>query len=80
MSKVAEHYTELDKLRHSCAHVLAQAVKRKYPTAKLGIGPPVEEGFFYDIEIPQALSDEDLKGIEAEIDRKSTRLNSSHRL
>ncbi len=69
MSKVVEQYTDLDKLRHSCAHVLAQAVKRKYPSAKLGFGPPVEEGFYYDIELPQSLTDEDLKDIEAEMEK-----------
>ena len=67
MSKVAEQYTDLDKLRHSCAHVLAQAVKRKYPTAKLGFGPPVEDGFYYDIELPQPLSEDDLAAIEKEM-------------
>src|SRR3989338_3951514 len=69
MVKTAEKYTDLDKLRHSCAHVLAQAVKRKYPNAKLGIGPPVEQGFFYDIELPEPLGEEDLKGIEAEMEK-----------
>ena len=67
MTKTIAHYTDLDKLRHSCAHVLAQAVKRKFPEAKLGFGPPVEEGFYYDIHLPQPLSDEDLKGIEEEM-------------
>jgi threonyl-tRNA synthetase len=67
MAKAAEQYTELDKLRHSCSHVLAQAVKRKYPHAKLGIGPPVEDGFFYDIHLPEALTDENLKELEAEM-------------
>ena len=67
MSKASEQYTDLDKLRHSCAHVLAQAVKRRYPTAKLGFGPPVEGGFYYDIQLPKALGEEDLKGIEAEM-------------
>jgi len=67
MAKVAEQYTDLDKLRHSCAHVLAQAVKRKYPHAKLGIGPPVDDGFFYDIHLPEPLSEEDLKAIEDEM-------------
>lgn len=67
MAKTAEQYTELDKLRHSASHVLAQAVKRKYPHAKLGIGPPVEDGFFYDIHLPEILTDEALKGIEAEM-------------
>ncbi len=56
-------------MRHSCAHVLAQAVKRKYPHAKLGFGPPVEDGFFYDIHLPESLSDEDLRGIEEEMAR-----------
>ncbi|MGI0060307.1 MAG: threonine--tRNA ligase, partial [Nitrosotalea sp.] len=67
MPKTAEQYTDLDKLRHSCAHVLAQAVKRKYPQAKLGIGPPVDDGFFYDIHLPEPLSDDALKDIEAEM-------------
>ena len=65
----AAQYTEIDKLRHSCSHVLAQAVKRKYPTAKLGFGPPVEDGFYYDIHLPQALSDEDLRAIEVEMEK-----------
>ncbi len=69
MAKIAEQYTDLDKLRHSCAHVLAQAVKRKYPQAKLGFGPPVEDGFYYDIHLPQALSDADLADIEKEMAR-----------
>ncbi len=67
MAKVAEKYSELDKLRHSCSHVLAQAVKRKYPHAKLGFGPPVEEGFYYDIHLPEPLNEEDLKAIEDEM-------------
>jgi threonyl-tRNA synthetase len=67
MAKTADQYTDLDKLRHSCAHVLAQAVKRKYPAAKLGFGPPVVEGFYYDIHLPEPLNDDDLKAIEAEM-------------
>ncbi len=69
MSKLAEQYTDLDKLRHSCAHVLAQAVKRKYPTAKLGIGPPVEDGFFYDLHLPESLTEADLEEIEKEMEK-----------
>ena len=67
MSKIAEQYSDLDKLRHSCSHVLAQAVKRKFPKAKLGFGPPVEEGFYYDIALEHALTDEDLREIEKEM-------------
>src|SRR3989338_7493462 len=69
MSKVAEQYTDLDKLRHSCSHVLAQAVKRKYPHAKLGFGPPVEGGFYYDIHLPEALADAELEAIEKEMQK-----------
>src|SRR3989338_273351 len=69
MSKVTEQYTDLDRLRHSCAHVLAQAVKRRYPHAKLGFGPPVEDGFYYDIHLPEALSDADLEAIEKEMQK-----------
>ncbi|PIU40362.1 MAG: threonine--tRNA ligase [Candidatus Omnitrophica bacterium CG07_land_8_20_14_0_80_50_8] len=64
---VTDKTTDLYKLRHSCAHVLAQAVKRKYPTAKLGFGPPVEDGFYYDIHLPEALTDADLEAIEKEM-------------
>lgn len=70
MSKLAaERYTDLDKLRHSCAHVLAQAVKRKYPHAKLGFGPPVEDGFYYDIHLPEPLTDAELEAIEKEMQK-----------
>ena len=69
MAKTVDQYSELDKLRHSCAHVLAQAVKRKYPHAKLGFGPPVEDGFFYDIHLPEALSEADLEAIEKEMEK-----------
>lgn len=50
--------------RHSSAHLLAQAVKRLYPQAALGTGPALEEGFYYDISLPSALSDADLARIE----------------
>ncbi|MCF7916521.1 MAG: threonine--tRNA ligase, partial [Candidatus Omnitrophica bacterium] len=54
----------LESLRHSCSHVLASAVKKLYPEAKLGIGPAIEEGFYYDFEMPEKLSEEDLPKIE----------------
>ncbi|MBW2979670.1 threonine--tRNA ligase [Candidatus Woesearchaeota archaeon] len=54
-------------LRHSCAHVLAQAVKRLYPDVKLGIGPAIENGFFYDFDKKEAFTPSDLKRIEAEM-------------
>jgi threonyl-tRNA synthetase len=55
--------------RHSSAHLMAQAVKRLFPEARLGIGPPIDDGFYYDIEAPRALTPEDLAAIEAEMER-----------
>ncbi|MFD2114291.1 threonine--tRNA ligase [Paenibacillus yanchengensis] len=57
----------LEVLRHSSAHLLAQAVKRLYPDAKLGVGPVIENGFYYDIEMTQQLVPEDLVKIEREM-------------
>jgi threonyl-tRNA synthetase len=51
-------------MRHSAAHVMAQAVQDLYPEAKLGIGPPVENGFYYDFDVPEPFSPDDLKAIE----------------
>jgi len=51
-------------LRHTAAHIIAQAVKELFPDAKLGIGPATEEGFFYDIYYPEPFKEEDLKKIE----------------
>ncbi|HWL01284.1 MAG TPA: threonine--tRNA ligase [Microbacteriaceae bacterium] len=56
-------------LRHSAAHVAAQAVQRLNPEAKLGIGPPIENGFYYDFQIAEPLTPEDLKAISKEMDR-----------
>jgi len=51
-------------LRHSTAHVLAQAVQELFPKAKLGIGPPIENGFYYDFDVPEPFKPEDLSRIE----------------
>ena len=59
----------LEILRHSTAHLLAQAVKRKFPDAKLGIGPTIENGFYYDIDSPTPITAEDLPEIEKEMKR-----------
>lgn len=59
---------DLNTLNHSCAHVLAQAVKHLYPQAKFWVGPVVEEGFYYDIDLGnQTISDDDLPKIEKEM-------------
>jgi threonyl-tRNA synthetase len=54
-------------LRHSTAHVLAQAVQQLHPDAKLGIGPPVENGFYYDFDVAEPFSPDDLKAIEQQM-------------
>jgi threonyl-tRNA synthetase len=51
-------------IRHSCAHVLAQAVQGQFPDAKLGIGPPVKDGFYYDFDVPRPFTPEDLQALE----------------
>jgi threonyl-tRNA synthetase len=55
---------ELEKLRHSSAHVMAEAVLDLFPEAKLGIGPPIEDGFYYDFDLPRSLTPDDLGAIE----------------
>jgi threonyl-tRNA synthetase len=57
-------------LRHSSAHLLAEAVTRLYPGVKLAIGPPIENGFYYDFDFPEPIREEDLESIEEEIRRE----------
>jgi threonyl-tRNA synthetase len=59
----------LSILRHSAAHVLAQAVQKMNPEAKLGIGPPINDGFYYDFDVQEPFTPEDLKSIEKEMER-----------
>ncbi len=54
-------------LRHSSAHVAAQAVQKLFPEAKLGIGPPIKDGFYYEFDVPEPFTPEDLKAIEKEM-------------
>ncbi len=60
---------ELETLRHSCAHVLAEAVLRLWPEAQFAAGPPVEQGFYYDVDLPHRIAPEDFPQIEAEMAR-----------
>ena len=55
------------KIRHSAAHVMADVVRTMYPNVKLAIGPPTEDGFYYDFLIDAPLSDDDLKKIEKQM-------------
>ena len=57
----------VDALRHSASHIMAQAVLRLYPGAKLAIGPSIENGFYYDFDLPEPLSETDLEAISAEM-------------
>src|SRR5438876_3816502 len=57
-------------LRHSTAHLLAEAVRRLYPGVKIAIGPPIENGFYYDFEFPEPIHESDLERIEAEVQRE----------
>ena len=59
-------------LRHSSAHLLAEAVLRLYPGTKIAIGPPIEDGFYYDFEFPKPIAEGDLEAIEAEMRREVT--------
>jgi threonyl-tRNA synthetase len=56
--------SELDAMRHSLAHIMAEAVLKLFPDAKLGIGPWIENGFYYDFDLPRSLTPEDLEAIE----------------
>jgi threonyl-tRNA synthetase len=62
--------TELERIRHSCAHVLATAILRIWPEAQFAAGPPVENGFYYDVELPHRISPEDFEKIEAEMKKE----------
>ncbi len=59
-----DHNSKLYKIRHSLAHILAQAVMEIRPGAKLGFGPPIDDGFYYDFILPEPISSEDFKEIE----------------
>ncbi len=56
-------------LRHSTAHVLAEATRHLYPGVKITIGPPIDNGFYYDFQFPEPISDADLARIEDEMRR-----------
>jgi len=64
---VNDNEEKLERMRHSASHVLAQAVLKLYPDTKLGIGPAIENGFYYDFEFSQPIEEKDLKPIEDEM-------------
>jgi threonyl-tRNA synthetase len=62
--------TELERIRHSCAHVMATAILRLWPDAQFAYGPPVENGFYYDLECTHRIAPDDFERIEAEMKRE----------
>ena len=62
--------SELERIRHSCAHVMATAILRLWPEAQFAAGPPVENGFYYDLDMPHRISPEDFEKIEAEMKKE----------
>src|SRR5438094_114102 len=59
--------TDIERLRHSASHVLATAILKIWPEAQFGTGPPVENGFYYDVDLPHRISPDDFEKIEAEM-------------
>src|SRR6266481_1406533 len=68
--KDREKMTELERIRHSCAHVMATAMLRLWPEAQFASGPPVENGFYYDVDLPHRISPEDFSKIEEEMKKE----------
>src|SRR3979411_816134 len=62
--------TDVERLRHSTAHVLATAILKIWPEAQFAAGPPVENVFYYDVDLPQRISPEDFEKIEAEMKKE----------
>src|ERR1019366_6177968 len=62
--------TDLERLRHSCAHVMATAILRLWPDAQFAAGPPVENGFYYDVDLQHRITPEDFPTIEAEMKKE----------
>src|SRR5438874_11099461 len=62
--------TDLQRLRHSASHVLATAILKIWPEAQFAAGPPVENGFYYDVDLPHRISPDDFEKIEAEMKKE----------
>ena len=70
MPETRAQMTEIERLRHSAAHVLATAILKIWPEAQFAAGPPVENGFYYDVELPHRISPEDFEKVEAEMKKE----------
>ncbi|GCE47373.1 threonyl-tRNA synthetase [Thermosporothrix hazakensis] len=69
LEKQSVHYSPIQRMRHSAAHVMAEAVQEIFPDARFAIGPAIEDGFYYDIDLPRPLTPEDLPEIEKRMKR-----------
>src|SRR5277367_1147154 len=72
--------TELERIRHSAAHVMATAILRLWPDSQFAYGPPVENGFYYDLESSHRISQEDFEAIEAEMKKEIKANNTFEKL
>src|SRR5215475_396765 len=68
--EVREQMTDLERLRHSASHVLATAILKIWPEAQFAAGPPVETGFYYDVDLQHRISPEDFSKIEEEMKKE----------
>jgi threonyl-tRNA synthetase len=68
--EMREQMTDLERLRHSASHVLATAILKLWPEAQFAAGPPVENGFYYDVDLPHRISPDDFQRIEAEMKKE----------
>src|SRR5207245_6311344 len=72
--------TALERLRHSASHVLATAILKIWPEAQFAAGPPVENGFYYDVDLPHRISPDDFEKIEAEMKKEIKANNPFERM
>src|SRR2546427_8268646 len=68
--EVRAQMTDIERLRHSASHVLATAILKIWPEAQFAAGPPVENGFYYDVDLPHRISPDDFEKIEAEMKKE----------
>src|SRR5439155_19262235 len=65
-----DQMTDIERLRHSASHVLAQAILQMWPEAQFAAGPPVENGFYYDVDLPHRISPDDFDKIEDQMKKE----------
>src|ERR671931_365747 len=75
-----EQMTDLERLRHSASHVLATAILKIWPEAQFAAGPPVDTGFYYDVDLPHRISPDDFEKIEAEMKQEIKANHSFERI